>query len=93
MNRIERITYYENILNEATRVLDDLEAAYERYEAVQAKIAELEKYYTSATWRKDFEASEAGKLPEDLPCGVLSEDGIYNVLVRNKESEEILKVL
>ena len=85
MNRIERITFYENILNEATRVLDDLEAAYERYEAVQDKIAALEKYYTSATWRKDFEASEAGKLPEDLPCGVLSEDGIYNVLVRNKE--------
>ncbi len=85
MNRIERITYYENILNEATRVLEDLDAAYERYEALQSKIAELEKYYTSPTWRKDFEASEAGKLPEDLPCGVLSEDGIFNILERNQE--------
>ena len=85
MTRIERITYYEQILNEAVEVLDQLDLAYERYEALQGKIAELEKYYTSPTWRKDFEASEAGKLPEDLPCGVLSEDGIFNILERNQD--------
>ena len=85
MTRIERITYYEQILNEAAEVLDQLDLAYERYEALQGKIAELEKYYTSPIWRKDFEASEAGKLPEDLPCGVLSEDGIFNILERNQD--------
>ena len=29
---------------------------------------------------KDFEADEAGKLPKDLKRGVLSEDGIYDLL-------------
>ena len=28
----------------------------------------------------DFEADDAGKLPKDLKRGVLSEDGIYDVL-------------
>ena len=39
-----------------------------------------EPYYRSPLWRSDFEADEAGKLPADLPRGVLSEDGIYNAL-------------
>lgn len=33
---------------------------------------------------------EAGKLPKNLKRGVLSEDGIYNVLERNKELLEML---
>jgi len=40
----------------------------------------LEAYYNSPQWRKDFEADEAGKLPKDLKRGVLSEDGIYDLL-------------
>ena len=44
----------------------------------------LDAYYRSPLWRSDFEADEAGKLPADLPRGVLSEDGIYNVLEKNK---------
>ena len=40
----------------------------------------LDAYYRSPLWRSDFEADEAGKLPADLPRGVLSEDGIYNAL-------------
>ena len=40
----------------------------------------LEKYYTSADWKKDFSLDEAGLLPAGLKRGVLSEDGIYNLL-------------
>ena len=40
----------------------------------------LDDYYRSPQWRSDFEADEAGMLPQDMPRGVLSEDGIYNVL-------------
>ena len=40
----------------------------------------LEKYYTSADWKKDFALDEAGLLPAGLKRGVLSEDGIYNLL-------------
>ena len=36
----------------------------------------------------DFEADEAGLLPPDLKRGVLSEDGIYNLLEEYKRVEE-----
>ena len=42
-------------------------------------ISELEAYYESIKWRKDFENDESGLLPKKLPRGVLSEDGIYSV--------------
>ncbi|MBQ5409001.1 MAG: DUF4298 domain-containing protein, partial [Muribaculaceae bacterium] len=36
-------------------------------------------------WEKDFADSEAGRLPSDLKCGVLSEDGIWDVLDTSRE--------
>lgn len=40
----------------------------------------LEAYYTGEDWRFDFGLDEAGLLPANLKRGVLSEDGIYNLL-------------
>ena len=48
-------------------------------------LRELEAYYTGSQWREDFAADEAGKLPAGLKRGVLSEDGIYNLLERFRE--------
>ena len=80
-----RITHMERILDDATRVMDELEKNIEAFEALQARIQELDAYYTSPQWRADFEADEAGQLPPDLKRGVLSEDGIWNALTRNRE--------
>ena len=98
MDQIERIKYYENLLNEASAVLKDFDKAFDAYIAVQGKISELDVYYASPEWKEDFEASEKGSLPEGLLCGVLSEDGIDHVLDDNlhlfaqcKMIEEILK--
>ena len=49
------------------------------------KIKKLEEYYTSKLWKDDLALDEAGKLPKDLKRGVLSQDGIYNILEKNKE--------
>ena len=46
---------------------------------------DLEEYYLSYEWKKDFEADEEGLLPKDLKRGVLSEDGIYDLLEEYKE--------
>ena len=48
--------------------------------AVKEDVAELSKYYGSELWKQDFAADEAGNLPSDLKRGVLSEDGIWNLL-------------
>ena len=56
--------------------------------AIRDAISKLEGYYTGPLWKTDLALDEAGKLPEDLKRGVLSEDGIYNLLERYKESTE-----
>ena len=40
----------------------------------------LKGYMESGRWLKDYEADEKGKLPADLKRGVLSEDGLYDLL-------------
>ena len=34
----------------------------------------------SLMWKRDYEADEAGQIPSDLKRGVLSQDGLYNLL-------------
>lgn len=40
----------------------------------------LAAYSDSGRWLKDYEADEQGLLPRWLRRGVLSEDGLYNLL-------------
>ena len=49
-------------------------------EEIKFKIAELENYQESGQWLLDYKYDESGKLPVDLKRGVLSQDGIYNLL-------------
>lgn len=80
----------EGILNRATQKMDALEKKIEEYKEFQSEIQKLEAYYTSQQWKEDFEMDEKGELPENLRRGILSEDGIYNLLERNKELLERL---
>ena len=54
--------------------------ALEDFADVQESLKELEVYYGSKEWKKDFSDDEKGLLPPDLKRGVLSEDGIWNLL-------------
>ena len=75
----------ENILDKATQKIDDLEKKIAEYENFQSEIKKLETYYTSQQWKDDYAMDEAGIFPETLKRGVLSQDGIWNMLERNKE--------
>ena len=57
-----------------------MEQRYNNLKAIKEDVAELSKYYGSKLWKQDFAADEAGILPPDLKRGVLSEDGIWNLL-------------
>ena len=76
MEQIERITYMEQILDEATEAVSSLSEALEKYSAVQDKLPELSAYYSSEQWRQDFDDDSAGKIPNNLKRGVLSEDAV-----------------
>ena len=85
MEQIERITYFENILDRLNAAVSELDRALAEYRAVQPLARELEEYYVGEDWRRDYEDDEAGKLPEDLKRGVLSEDAAYDALGENRE--------
>ena len=70
----------ELLMDRASAAVMNLSAAIDQYEEAQEAIATLSEYYGSETWKLDFADDEAGRLPNDLKRGVLSEDGIYNLL-------------
>ena len=47
---------------------------------ISSMIRTLSYYMDSGLWLSDYEADERGELPRDMKRGVLSEDGLYNLL-------------
>ena len=67
------------------RIMKSLQYEREVNDMAKGIARELEEYYTSDLWKQDFADDEAGLLPKDLKRGVLSEDGIWNVLEEFKQ--------
>ena len=66
MNTIERIAYMESLYDLALRT---------------GQIPrELREYYENGQWLRDYEADERGELPATLKRGVLSQDGLWDLL-------------
>ena len=93
MDRIERIKRMEVRLNRVSAVLQELEKALETYKGIEEDLQILSDYYGSREWKEDFEADEAGLLPKELKRGVLSEDGIDEVLQSNAELHRWMNAL
>ncbi len=84
MNRIDRIKSMEERLDRAEKAVREAEKALDDYNSALDDIKALAAYYASEQWMRDFDADTAGKLPEDLKRGVLSEDGIFDLLEENR---------
>lgn len=93
MEQIERIKTMEQHLDRASQAVMNLSAALDDYAEVLTSIRELEKYYGSDDWKQDFADDEQGLLPQDLKRGVLSEDGIWNVLTDNQDLHARMKTI
>lgn len=85
MERIKRITDMEKALNDALALMTRAEEGADALENLHLLIHKLDMYYSSPLWIQDFQADEQGQIPRDLPRGVLSEDGIYNLLFRYRQ--------
>ena len=83
--RTDRIAHYEEIMDRILRItrMDGITPGV--YESVLPGLRELEAYYTSPEWQEDYAADEAGLLPEGLKRGVLSQDGISDLLDRFRD--------
>ncbi len=89
--QLQRIRKMERHLVRAAFALKGLSSALDKYEEAKADIAALASYYGSDEWKQDFAADEAGLLPKNLKRGVLSEDGIWNLLEEHRELQERMK--
>ena len=70
----------EQLFDLAKETMEEPTMSLETYEKAQEAIAVLSEYYGSKEWKQDYVDDEAGLLPKDLKRGVLSEDGIWNLL-------------
>ena len=88
MNQIERIQYMEQLLDFIIKARKEQPANQENSARIHEAIRILAEYYASDDWKRDFADDEAGLLPKDLKRGVLSEDGIWNVLFSEESEQE-----
>ena len=77
--RIVRIIDMEDRFNSINQLLANIEEDLDDYDDIHGFIPEL---------KEDYEADERGELPEWLLRGVLSEDGLYNMLEDVKRIKE-----
>lgn len=85
MEQVERIKKMEANLDEASQAIAELTVAIEKYAEARSAVQELSEYLGSEDWFSDRDADDAGELPDDLKLGVLSEDGIWNVLEDSRQ--------
>ena len=71
----DRITRMEKIMER----VEQASKTGAEYDGYKSDVDTLSAYY-SGYWRKDFEMDEEGIFPEDMKRGVLSEDGLYDLL-------------
>lgn len=92
-----RIAKMESVLDKLIALMSEMEkpspseALVNEYLRFQQEVKKLEKYYTGADWKKDFELDEQGVFPPYLKRGVLSEDAVFDALVNNEEILERFK--
>ena len=89
--QIERITKMEEILDNSNALAQSLLQALSEFEENIPEYNLLVSYYESKEWKNDFEDDEKGIFPKDLKRGVLSEDGIYNLIEKNQEIYDLME--
>lgn len=75
---IARVIEMEQLFDEITRIVDFTPNKLNET-TVQENVKKLSDYY-AGEWLSDYELDEKGLLPKKLKRGVLSEDGLYNLL-------------
>lgn len=86
-----RIEYMEELFDRGLKLIKEADENPLAFLNFQSEIEKLAQYYGDERWKNDFALDEQGKLPADLKRGVLSEDGLYNLLEENKEVLEEVK--
>jgi len=85
---IERIRQMETYFDILLEACTDAPQSILTDDSLREMLRVLTEYYDGGQWMRDYQADEAGLLPHDLKRGVLSEDGVYNLLCDINQIEE-----
>ena len=80
MDQLERIRYMEQLFDFVIEARKDQTINQDKKARIREATRILAEYYEIKEWKHDFSDDEAGLLPKDLKRGVLSEDGLWNLL-------------
>lgn len=78
---IRRVCHMERLFDEVSGALE----CGKDLAAFAGQIQELTAYMDSGQWQEDYAADELGALPAQLKRGVLSQDGLYDLLTELEE--------
>ena len=78
--RYENIRKMNEILVKVENILTKAEEVLEEWKAVQPDYDRLVAYYDSKQWRKDYFDSNDGKIPDEVPQWVLTQDAIFDAI-------------
>ena len=78
--RYENISKMNDILLRLEGILTNAEALLEEWNAIQPEYEALEAYYDSSQWREDYFDSNDGKIPDEVPQWVLTQDAIFDAI-------------
>ena len=80
MSQLKRIQEMEEHLSQYAQALAAAQSALAELETSQKNYIQLRDYYTSQVFFDDLEFSNRPDFPEDVDCGVLSEDAVYDLM-------------
>ena len=86
MEQLERIQKMEEHLNKYAQFLADAQKALDQLERCQSDYIQLRDYYTGQKFFDDLEYSNSPEFPENIACGVLSEDAVYALMGEHFET-------
>ena len=78
--RYENISKMNDILLRLEGILSKAETLLEEWKAIQPEYEALEAYYDSPQWREDYFDSNDGKIPDEVPQWVLTQDAIFDAI-------------
>ena len=74
IKRIKRMEKHFNHISKAAQT------GKLREKSIRKSLKMLERYYSSGKWTRDYILDENHLVPQTMKRGVLSEDGVYNLL-------------
>ena len=77
---IARIEKMERYFDAVRLAVETNPASVMKEGRVREMLGELMRYYENGQWMEDYCRDERGELPAQLKRGVLSEDGVYDLL-------------